>query len=83
MDDVSPVELARSISGVIIIIAFSAISLGDVFLEGVSFNPWLVFVMLGLIYGLLSLEHFVLDHFPLRISVSTPTSDDTDEKEND
>jgi hypothetical protein len=82
MQDMSVMELARSISGIIIIMAFVTISLGDVFVDGVSFNPWMVAVMLGLIYGLLSLEHFVLDHFPLKIKVSTPTADDTDDNGN-
>jgi hypothetical protein len=82
MEDMSVIELARSIGGIIIIMAFVTISMGDVFLDGVSFNPWLVVVMLGLIYGLLSLEHFVLDHFPLKIRVSTPTTDDTDDNDN-
>lgn len=75
---------ARSVGGVLVLVAFLAISLGDAFVEGVHFNPWLVVVMLALIYALLGLEHFVLDYFPLRLEVSTPnTGEDVDGEQDD
>jgi len=72
-------QVGRAVGGIIVIITFTFVTIGDAFLADVSFNPWLIVVMLALIYGLLGLDYFVLDHFPMRITITTDRDEEPDE----
>ena len=69
-------QLGRSIGGILVIITFASATIGDAFISGVEFDPWLIVVMLALIYGLLGLDHFVLNHFPVQITITTDSEQD-------